>query len=175
MKSRPTESEFAKSFSGYVALVPETDALAVLEHQLTDLAQLAQRVPTDREKHRYADGKWSVREVLGHLIDSERVFAYRGFCISRGEQVSLPGFEENDYVAESHYADQSLPDLVSELSLLRRANVMFFRGLSESDWERRGTANENAISVRAIAFIMAGHMRHHFVVLRDRYGIGSGG
>lgn len=172
MKSRPTENEFAKSFSGYVSLVPETDVLAVLEHQLSDLAQLAERVPPDREKHRYAQGKWSVREVLGHLIDSERVFAYRAFCISRGEQVSLPGFEENDYVAESHYADQSLPDLVSELSLLRRANVMFFRGLSESDWERRGTANENVISVRAIAFIMAGHTRHHFVVLRDRYGIG---
>jgi hypothetical protein len=175
MKSRPTEGEFAEFFSGYVSLVPETDALAVLEHQVSDLGQLAGRVPPDREKHRYAEGKWSVREVIGHLIDAERVFAYRAFCISRGEQVSLPGFDENVYVAASHYADQSLPDLVSELSLLRRANVMFFRSLSEHDWERRGTANKNPVSVRALAFIMAGHMRHHFVVLRDRYGIGSGG
>jgi hypothetical protein len=175
MKTRPTENEFAAFFSGYVSLVPETDVLAVLGHQSSELGQLAQRVPPGRERHRYAEGKWSIREVIGHLIDAERVFAYRAFCISRGEQVSLPGFDENTYVAHSHYDGQSLADLAAEFSALRSGNVMFFRALADGDWERLGTANKNAVSVRALAFIMAGHVRHHFNVLRDRYGTGSGG
>ncbi|HTY57746.1 MAG TPA: DinB family protein [Bacteroidota bacterium] len=171
MKSRPAETEYAESFKGYVARVPETDAVAVLEGQAGELGRLAAGVAPGREKHRYAEGKWSIREVIGHLIDSERVFAYRAFCISRGDKVSLPGFEENDYVAASHYDDTPLKDLVAEFTALRSGNMLFFRCLREADWERIGTANGSPVSVRALAFIIAGHVRHHIGVLRDRYGV----
>ncbi len=175
MKSRPAETEYARSFSGYVSLVPESDPLPVLESQPTELGTLLRGVQVDREKYRYAKGKWSIREVIGHLIDSERVFAYRALCVSRGEKVSLPAFDENDYIAQSRYDDHLIGDLLLEFSSLRKANIMFFRGLAEGDWERVGTANNNPVSVRALAFIMAGHVRHHVGVLHDRYGIGSEG
>ncbi len=174
MTSRPTETEYAPSFSRYVSLVPDPDVLAVLESQPAELAQLSSRVPADREKFRYAERKWTIREVVGHLIDSERVFAYRAFCISRGEQAPLPGFEENDYVTHSRYDDQPLADLMSEFALLRKGTLAFLRRLGNDDWERLGTANNNPVSVRALAYIMAGHVRHHVTVLRDRYGVFPG-
>ena len=138
MKSRPAENEYAESFREYVARVPETDALAVLEGQTAELGRLTAGVAPGREKHRYAEGKWSIREVIGHLIDSERVFAYRAFCISRGEQVSLPGFDENVYVAASHYDARPLADLMSEFSALRKGNVLFFRSLGDAEWSVSG-------------------------------------
>jgi hypothetical protein len=174
MTSRPAGSEYAPSFAGYVALVTESDVVPVLERQASEMARLLPVVTPDLEKYRYAEGKWTIREVFGHLIDGERVFSYRALCISRGETVSLPGFDENVYVAQSPYLERPLADLVVEFSSLRRANIAFFRGLKQSDWERRGTANDNPVSVRALAFIMAGHVRHHFNVLRDRYGVALG-
>ena len=175
MTSRPGGSEFAPSFAGYVSLVTESDVVPVLERQPSEMARLLLVVTPDREKYRYADGKWTIREVFGHLIDAERVFSYRALCISRGEKVSLPGFDENVYVAESPYLARPLADLIVEFSSLRRANCAFFRGLKEGDWDRHGTANNNPASVRALAYIMAGHVRHHFNVLRDRYGVALGG
>lgn len=171
MKSRPAETEYPESFKVYVARVPELDAVAVLEGQSGELGRLTAGVAPGREKHRYAEGKWSIRQVIGHLIDAERVLAYRAFCISRGEAASLPGFEENDYVAASHYDDTPLKDLVEEFTALRRGNLMFFRSLHDADWVRVGTANENPFSVRALAFSTAGHVRHHIAVLRERYGV----
>ena len=174
MKSRPAETEYHGSFKGYVARVPETDVVPVLESQVAELGRLAVGVPAARETYRYGEGKWSIREVIGHLIDSERVFAYRALCISRGDQVSLPGFEENDYAAAAHSDDRTLADLIAEFIAVRKANMFLFRSLTDAEWERLGRANENPVSVRALAFIMAGHVRHHIAVLRDRYGIGSG-
>jgi hypothetical protein len=171
MKSRPPESEYAPFFAGYVSLVPEPDVLAVLEAQPAELARLSSGVPSDREKFRYAEGKWTIRELVGHIVDSERIFGYRAFCISRGEQAPLPAFEENDYIRNSHYDRQPLGDLVSEFLALRGTNLAFLRQLENNDWERLGTSNKNPASVRALAFIMAGHVRHHFAVLRDRYGV----
>jgi hypothetical protein len=172
--SRPKETEYAPFFAGYVSLVPEADPLAVLESQPAGLARLSSLVPADRERFRYAEGKWTIREVFGHLIDAERVFSYRAFCISRGEQVPLPGFDENVYVRHSHYDRQRLSDLVSEFAALREATLTFLRRLDDHDWEHLGTANNNPASVRGLAFIMAGHLRHHVAVLRDRYGIVPG-
>ena len=142
MTSRPPNTEYAPFFARYVSLVPEPDVLAVLEAQPAELARLSSGVTSDREKFRYAEGKWTIRELVGHIVDSERIFGYRAFCISRGEQAPLPAFEENDYIRNSHYDRQPL-----------------------------GTSNKNPASVRALAFIMAGHVRHHFAVLRDRYGV----
>jgi hypothetical protein len=171
VRSRPADTEYAAFFSGYIALVPESDVLTVLGNQPAELAQCSSLVPAEREGFRYAEGKWTIREVFGHLIDAERVFSYRAFCISRGEEAPLPGFDENEYVRQSQYDDQSLGDLVSEFAALREGTMAFIHRLDNHSWERIGTANRSATSVRALAFIMAGHVRHHLIVLRDRYGV----
>jgi hypothetical protein len=171
MIERPAPSEYASSYAGYIAALPDGDILRILEQQIAELRQLAAGTPADRETFRYDDGKWSVREVVGHMIDGERVFSYRTLRFSRGDQTPVPGFEENQYVAASTFDRRPLSSLVDELALLRQANLALLRGLAPEDWTRTGTANGHAISVRALAFIMAGHVRHHLSILRDRYGV----
>jgi hypothetical protein len=168
---RPGEGEYAPAYAGYVALVPETDILAVLDRQVGELRELAASVPAERETFRYGEGKWSVREVLGHLVDGERVFGYRAFCISRGERAGLPSFDENDYVAQARSDAIPLRELVDELALVRESSLAFLRRLEPREWERAGTASGKAITVRALAWVMGGHPRHHFRILRERYGL----
>ena len=168
---RPDSSEYAPFYAGYVSLVPETDALAVLAAQPAELQALAAKVPVEREQHRYAPGKWSVREVFGHLTDGERVFGYRAFCISRGDQASLPGFDEQSYIAGANYDQVRLGDLAADFAALRQSNLQVLRRLAAADWARTGTANGTPVTVRALAFVMAGHVRHHLGVLRARYGV----
>ena len=167
--SRPLETEYAPYFQSYVNQVSEADILPVLRSQMDDLDVLLERVAPEKETYRYADGKWSIREIVGHLIDGERVFGYRAFCIARGEKQNLPGFDQNDYMLTAPYHNIELDDLLSELRLIRLGNIAMFRTLDEESWSREGTANENQVTVRAIAFIMAGHVRHHMNVLRERY------
>lgn len=171
MTSRPLNTEYAEYFAGYVALVPEPEILQVLEKQQEELRRLGGSVASARETFRYSPEKWSVRQVFGHLIDAERVFAYRAFCISRGESAPLPSFDENPYVANSRYDERPLRDILSELTDLRKANLQFWGWLTDKDWLREGTAGSNRVSVRALAFITAGHVRHHMNILRDRYDI----
>ena len=171
MIERPNDTEFAAFYKGYVSLVPESDILSVLDRQPGELSDLVSSVPANRETFRYAPGKWSIREVLGHLVDGERVFGYRAFCISRGEQKLLPGFDENDYVAASTSDRVPATDLADEFTSVRQANLAALRRLDGEAWARIGNANGHAISVRALAFIMAGHMRHHVGILTSRYGI----
>jgi hypothetical protein len=166
---RPNESEYAPFYAGYVALVPETDILAVLEGQLAEVRPVAGAFSPGRETLRYAEGKWSVRQVLGHLVDAERVFGYRAFCFSRGEAAALPSFDENQYVAAASSDRIPLGDLVDELALVRQANLAFLRRLGEAGWAKVGTASGKPVSVRALAWIMAGHPRHHLRILRERY------
>jgi hypothetical protein len=149
MKSRPSEVEYAAYFSRYVSLVPETDVMTVLEEQLNELPNIAALVPADRERFRYDPGKWSIREVFGHLTDAERVFGYRAFCISRGEQAPLPAFDEDAYIAESHYDERTLADLLLELVSVREANIALLRHLGDREWERAGTASNKPVTVRA--------------------------
>jgi hypothetical protein len=170
---QPLESEYAPYYQGYVAQVNEDEILPVLRSQLDALDVLLGRVGPERETYRYAEGKWSIREIVGHLIDAERVFGYRAFCIARGEKQNLPGFEQNDYILTAPYDRIDLEDLLSEFRLVRLSNLAMFRTLDEEAWARIGTANENQVSVRALAFIMAGHARHHMGVLRERYELGS--
>lgn len=171
MTTRPSDVEYAAYFARYVSLVPETDVISVLEQQPAELTQIAAQVPADRERYRYSTGKWSIREVFGHLTDAERVFGFRGFCFSRGEQAPLPSFDENAYVTRSHYEGQSLADLLAELIAVRKANLAFLRHLQEREWELIGTASNTPVSVRALAFIMAGHVRHHLAGLRKNYNV----
>ena len=168
---RPESSEYASFYAGYVARVPEADVLSVLQKQADEIRDLARALPAAKETFRYADGKWSIREVLGHLIDGERVFGYRAFCFSRGEQAPLPSFDENQYVAAAAADQVPLADLASEFAGVRASNLAFLRRLSAAEGARVGTASGKPISVRALAYIMAGHPRHHVAVLRERYGV----
>lgn len=170
--TRPQESEYAPYYQGYIAHVTEEEVLPVLRSQLDDLDLLLGGVAPERETYRYAEGKWSIREIAGHLIDAERVFGYRAFCIARGESQNLPSFDQNDYLLTAPYDRIELEDLLSELRLVRLANIAMLRSLDEEAWTRVGTANDNQVTVRALAFIMAGHVRHHMGVLRERYAVG---
>jgi len=168
---RPADTEYPPFFAGYVGLVAEADILPVLEGQRDVFRRLAAAVPRDRERHRYAPDKWSIREVAGHLVDAERVFGYRAFAISRAEKAPLPSFDENDYVRESGYDGVPLGDLIAELVCVRDANLAVLRRLPVEAWGRLGIASGKPVSVRALAFIMAGHPRHHLGILRERYGV----
>jgi hypothetical protein len=169
--NRPLESEYAPDYQGYVAFVTEDEILPVLRSQLDTLDVLLNRVAPDHETFRYAEGKWSIREVIGHLIDAERVFGYRTFSIARGEQRNLPSFDENEYMLRAPYDRIDLEDLLSELRLVRLSNIAMVRNLDDEAWLRTGMANDAPVSVRALAFIMAGHVRHHMGVLSQRYQI----
>ena len=167
--SRPLETEYPPDFSSYIAQVNENEILPVLRSQIDALDVLLDRVSPDHETYRYAEGKWSIREIVGHLIDGERVFGYRALCIARGDTRSLPGFDQEEYLASAPYHHIELEDLLSEFRLVRQSNIAMFRNLDETAWTRIGTANDNQVSVRALAFGMAGHVRHHMNVLREKY------
>src|SRR5580765_2110809 len=169
--NRPLESEYAPDYQGYVAHVTEDEILPVLRSQIDELDVLLGRVAPEHETFRYAEGKWSIREIVGHLIDGERVFGYRVFCIACGEQQNLPGFDQDDYMVTSPYDHIELEDLLSEFRLLRLSTIAVLRNLDPGAWVRSGTANNVPVSVRALAYIIAGHVRHHMSVLSERYQI----
>jgi hypothetical protein len=168
---RPADTEFAPFYASYIARVPETDPLPALEAQPAELHALADRIAPEDELFRYAPDKWSVRQMFGHLIDTERVMGYRAFCIARGEVKPLPGFDEKDYVARADSDERSVKALAHEFAAVRHANLWAIRRWTEDDWTRVGNANGKPVSARAIAYIMAGHVRHHMALLRERYGL----
>jgi len=168
---RPTSGEYPADFEGYVSLVPEGDILNVLRKQTEDVLTLIKSVPESRGGFRYAPEKWSIREVLGHVADGERIFAYRATCLARGEQSELPGFDENDYVRTANFDGWSLADLAEQFESLRRANIAVFKYLDDDGWSRSGIVNRYSITVPAIAWAMAGHVRHHLRILEERYGL----
>jgi len=168
---RPEPTDYASFYANYVSLVPEEDVVSVIETQSSETQKLMASLDDARAAHRYAEGKWSVKEVFGHITDAERVFGYRALCIARGDQTSLPGYDENEYMENANYDAWKLGDLAELYALTRRANIVFFRNLREQDWNRRGTANGSPVTVCALAFIIAGHERHHLKVLRERYKV----
>jgi uncharacterized damage-inducible protein DinB len=168
---RPTDTEYASFYARYVALVPESDILGVLEPQVEEIRRFLAPVSAEKESCRYAEGKWSIRQVIGHLVDGERIFGYRAFCLSRGEQAALPSFDENLYVAAARSDGVPLRELVDELALVRQSNLAVLRRLDPREWAQVGTASGKPVSVRALAWVMAGHPRHHLQVLRERYGV----
>ena len=167
--NRPEKSEYAPYYETYVSLVEETDIVSALEKQSDEWRNSFAEISEEMSGFRYAEGKWSIKELIGHLIDGERVFAYRALRFSRNDKTSLPGFEQNSYVVNSNFSDARFADLVEELSLLRRSNILLFKNLSGEMWRRTGTASEAEVSVRALAYIMVGHIRHHVNILRERY------
>ena len=168
---RPDATEYGSWYAGYVSLVPEEDVLSAIETQSSETQKLIASVGEEKASYRYAEGKWSIKEVIGHLTDAERVFGYRALCFSRGDQNALPGFDENGYVGTANFDSWRVGDLAEAYALNRRANIVLFRNLPPDAWDRRGIASENPVTVRALAYIIAGHDRHHVKVLRERYGL----
>ena len=169
--TRPGPTEFASFYAAYIARVPEIDPLPALEAQPGELLAIADRIDPDDELTAYEPGKWSVRQVFGHIIDTERVMGYRAFCIALGETKPLPGFSEKDYVAHADANDRPVKQLAHEFAAVRQANLWAIRRWSERQWSLMGNANGYPVSARAIAYIMAGHVRHHVAILRERYGV----
>ena len=166
---RPDASEYNEYYGKYISLVDETDLIGVLESQIDELKAIFATLPEERGTHVYAEGKWTLKEVLSHLIDGERHFAYRSLRISRGDKTPIEGFEQDGYIEYSHANERSFDDLLGEFTELRQANLRQFRNLSEADWLRLGTASGYPFSVRALGYIMAGHVRHHVAILNERY------
>ncbi len=166
---RPSTHEYHQYYETYVGKVPNGDIFQILERQLEATESLLRGVPAELETHAYAEGKWSVREVLGHMLDTERLFGFRTLWIARGDQQEQPGMDQDNWGALSNAKVRPLTDLVEEFSLVRRGHLLMFRGLTDDDWMRTGTASGFRFTARAFPFIMAGHEIHHRQVLADRY------
>lgn len=169
MISRPAEGEFAPYYAPYVARVPDGDLATFLAGQPAMLDRLLGGLDEARARFRYAAGKWSVKEVVGHLSDAERVFAYRLLRVSRGDATPLPGFDEDAFVATAGFDHRPLRELLDEFAALRAANLHLVRAITPEAWARAGTASGKPVSARALAWIMAGHVLHHAAVLEERY------
>lgn len=166
---RPEKGEYAEYYERYVSLVEENDIVAVLERQQAELLEVFQKITEEKSLFAYAEGKWAIKELIGHLTDGERIFAYRALRISRADETPIEGFEQDGYIENGNFKNTPLSDLTDELLLTRRANLIFFKHLTDEAWLRTGTASGNRVSVRALAFIMAGHIRHHLNILNERY------
>lgn len=167
--SRPEATEYAPYFGRYITKVPDGPILDVLASGMRDTLALLRSFPEERGDHRYAPDKWSVKEVVGHVIDAERVFAYRALRFARNDATPLPGFEENDYITAGRFGARTVRDLADELEAVRQSTLHLFRHLDDAALLRRGVASENPVSVRALAYIIAGHEAHHRTSLRERY------
>jgi hypothetical protein len=167
--TRPASNEHAEYFGNYIGQVPDGDLLQTLERHGREFAEFLKAIPESKADFAYGPGKWTIKEVIGHISDGERVFAYRAMRIARGDTIPLPGFDENAWVPLSGAKDRTLADLVEEFQTVRAASLSLFRHLSPEAIARRGTASNREITVRAIAWIVAGHAMHHQKILRERY------
>jgi hypothetical protein len=169
---RPDPAEYASPFQTYVDRVPEGDVFVHLERQGRATAALLAGIGEAKGAWAYAPGKWTVKRLLQHVVDGERLFAYRALCIARGEPGSLPGFDENLYAANDGSDGRRLGDVIAEFASVRVATLLLFRGFDAVAWTRRGIANGHPASARSLPWIVAGHELHHLAVLRERYGVG---
>ncbi|MDZ7658539.1 DinB family protein [Fodinibius sp.] len=169
--NRPQPDEYSDFYEGYINLVDEPNVIQLLIQQGQQIYTIIRQLTKEEANHRYADNKWSVKEIFGHLIDTERIMAYRTLCISRGEQTSLPGYDHDAYVEHAHFENRSLQSLSTEYDAQRNANISMFSSFSKEQMSRKGTANDVTVSVRALAFIIAGHEKHHLNILEEKYGI----
>jgi hypothetical protein len=166
---RPQPGEYAPYCEGYISLVPGNDVLAALDDQRRQTLLLLCGRPEADGDLRYAPDKWSLKEVVGHINECERIMSYRALRIARGDQTPIEGFEQDDYVRNAPFARRPLADLIEDYIAVRRATLSLFRNLDEADWSRRGVANKNEVTVRAMAYIIAGHELHHRKILEEKY------
>lgn len=166
----PPSQEIMNDYQkGYANLVGNRNVLQVLESQVLDFKALLSEIPFENEGYAYAPGKWSIKQLVGHIIDTERIMCYRALCIARGEKISLPGFDENEYVNNASFNERSLYDLAHEFGAVREATVTLFRYLKDQELDRKGSANNNPTTPRILLYMIAGHHIHHERVLREKY------
>jgi uncharacterized damage-inducible protein DinB len=173
MEKRPEKDEYAHFYSTYVNLIPEGDIVQILKQQIEETSDLLNDISDQQASFRYAPGKWSLKEVIGHVADTERIMAWRLLCIARGETISLPGFDENSYVENASFNQQSMNELLESLGVVRLSTLHLLKGLHQEDWLRRGVANESDVSVRGLVSIIAGHELHHRTIIKERYLISN--
>jgi hypothetical protein len=166
---RPEAGEYGEFYANYISKVPGTDVLGVLEAQRLQMLRLFSGRSERDGGFRYAAGKWTVKEVLGHITDTERIFTYRALRIGRGDETPLPGFEQDDFVRNGGFASRTLADLAEEFGAVRSASIALFRSFDEEALSRRGVASDKQVTVRALGFITAGHQIHHRMILEERY------
>ncbi len=166
---RPNKNEYAEYYHKYVEKVLDGNIVEILEVQLETMINFFSKITEEKSKFRYAPGKWSIREVLGHIIDAERVFSYRALRFSRNDNNPLHGFDENHYIQNSNYDIIPLQKLIEEFASLRRTNIYMFKGFTERMWLSKGIASDNEVSVRGLAYIIVGHAEHHLKIVEERY------
>lgn len=168
---QPLSNEYAPFYQGYIDLASakRQPILKILKAQLNTIDDFLADIPAKKHDFAYADGKWTVKQVLSHLIDTERVMTYRAMRFSRNDQTDLPGYDQDAIVANTNIDQYSYDDLVDELVMLRQANLFFFKSLTDEDLKKKGTANGNTVSVGALLFIIFGHIEHHFNILKEKY------
>jgi hypothetical protein len=166
---KPEQSEFLPYYGKYIDLVASGDIVTTLAKQMDETQALLRGLPASIATHRYAPGKWSVNEVIGHVLDAERIFAARALRFARGDGTPLPSFEQNDYVANATFNAYPLGELALELASIRQSTIYLFRHIDEAAWMRRGVASDAEVTVRALAYIIAGHELHHSHILRTKY------
>lgn len=167
--SQLLSSEYSTFNATYIKAAGEVELLEELEICLHDFIRFVQNIPMDKFDYLYAEGKWTIKEIIQHIIDSERVFAYRALRISRNDTTPLPGFDENDFAQNTVANSRSIQDLLTEMSAVRHSNLLLFKSFSEEQLNRVGVASENSISVRAIGFLLIGHQKYHQKIFEERY------
>jgi uncharacterized damage-inducible protein DinB len=170
---RPDPDEIPPHYVGYIKRVREVDPVMVCAEQIEQTTALLRPLSDDEALYRYERGKWSIKEVVGHLADVERIMAYRALRIARGDTTPLPSFDENAYVPVAKFDSRSLADLMGELRTARAATLALLRTFDAEAWRRRGTASGKPVSVRALGYMIPGHERHHVEILKTRYGVGG--
>jgi hypothetical protein len=164
-----TEKEYTGNFGNYIKPVENVNVIEELEICLHDFIKFVQNIPMEKFDYRYAEGKWTIKDIIQHLIDSERIFSYRALRISRNDKTPLPGFEENFYVDNTNANSRNIQDLLSELAAVRQTTIMLFKSFSDDQSIRMGIASNNPISARAFAYAIIGHQKHHQKVFQERY------
>jgi uncharacterized damage-inducible protein DinB len=167
--TQPDATEYAPYYGKYISLVPAGEMVATLSRQLDNTLALLGGLSEAQADSRYAPDKWSIKEVVGHILDTERIFGHRAFRFARNDRTPLPGFEQDDYVRAANFGQRPLADLAGEFEHVRRSNLYLFRSLDDEAWLRRGVASDNEVSVRALAYIIAGHETHHMQLVQSRY------
>ncbi|SRR5258706_316523 len=167
--SKPSLFDLSEYYQTYLHYVPEDDLLQALKEQKTLIENFVNGIPPARETFRYAEGKWMVKEVVGHLCDTERILSYRALRIARNDKTPMAGFDENHYTPNSNYKDRTLKNISEEFLAVRTATILLFENMSEEMFDRKGIANDIEITVRAILFFAVAHVRHHMNVIKERY------
>jgi len=166
---RPNPGDYDPYFEQYIKLVKGDDIIKILYEQNKITRELINSISDYKGNYRYAGGKWTIKEVIGHILDSERIFAYRALSLARGEKKSLPGYDHDDYVREGNFNSRELLELSFEFKLLRESNLLLFKSFSEEMLFRKGLGNETSVTVLALLYIIAGHEKHHLSVLEEKY------